>query len=115
MKAVIRSITCDDLDFGVSAPADETNFFVTLRIRIGEEGGVSADDFFLSVCTPEWLEQNIWKSRWGRHTLIVKRYNQEAILADISSYVEQCVDTGWEAIATKLARMFAWEFEDYQP
>lgn len=115
MKAMIRNISCDDFDFEASKPEDETNFFVTLRIRIGTEGGLGADDFFLHVCTVEWLAQNMWTSQWGRHLLIVRRYNSEAISADISSYVEQCSGTSWDAIAAKLARMFAWEFEDYQP
>ena len=46
--------------------------------------------------------------------LIVHDYSLPSIEEHIHTYVAQCDGHDWNAIAGKLARMFAWEFEDYQ-
>jgi hypothetical protein len=114
MQAVIRSISSDEFDIKAYDPQNPTSFFLTLRIRIGSNETSGADDFELSVCTPEWLIQNIWEPRWAHHLLIVREYDLAAIERCIRSYVERCSGTEWNVVAGKLGRFLAWEFEDYQ-
>jgi hypothetical protein len=114
MQAIIRSISSDEFDIKAYEPDNPTSFFLTLRIRIGSNETSGADDFELNVCTPEWLNKNVWEPRWGHHLLIVRVYDLAAIETCIFSYVKQCNGTEWNVIAGKLGRVLAWEFEDYQ-
>ena len=37
------------------------------------------------------------------------------ITKTITDYIDQCEGKHWMDIAQKLSRVFAWEYEDYQP
>jgi len=50
-----------------------------------------------------------------RHTLLVRKYDLDEITKTITDYIDQCEGSNWMEIAQKLSRVFAWEFEDYQP
>ena len=50
----------------------------------------------------------------GRHLLIVLAYDRSSIERCIHEYVAKCMGDTWHEIATKLARNFSWEFEDYR-
>ena len=114
MHAVIRSISSDEFDVKTYIPENPGCFFLNLRIRVGSDETSGADDFELSICTPEWLQQNIWEPRWGRHMLIVKTYDLSAIEECIRDYVSECSGNNWNALAEKISRNLSWEFEDYQ-
>ncbi|NKJ48088.1 hypothetical protein CIC12_15325 [Burkholderia sp. SG-MS1] len=114
MHAVVKSISCDEFDLGAFVPEDRSCFCLNLHLRIGLAESSGADDFELCVCTPEWLGQTVWEPRWGRHLLIVREYSLPSIEEHIRTYVAQCDGNDWSAIAIKLARIFVWEFEDYQ-
>ncbi|MFM0741446.1 immunity 8 family protein [Paraburkholderia xenovorans] len=115
MRAIVKAISCDEFNLNVYEPENSSCFCLNLRIRIGLAESPGADDFELCICTPEWLGQAVWEPRWGRHLLIVREYSLPSIEGYISNYVAQCDGQDWNGIAVKLARMFAWEFEDYQP
>lgn len=110
----LKEMSCDECDHETFYPADPTCFHLNLRLRIGLADSPGADDFEVCVCTPEWLKQVVLEPRWGRHLMIVREYNLSAIKEQIHKYVAQADGDDWNAIATKLARVFAWEFEDYQ-
>ncbi|WP_176082126.1 immunity 8 family protein [Paraburkholderia tropica] len=114
MHAVVKSISSDEFDLDVFEPENRSCFCLNLRIRIGLAGNSGADDFELGICTPEWLNQTVWEPLWGRHLLIVREYSLPSIEEHIRTFVAQCNGSDWNAIAFKLARVFAWEFEDYQ-
>ncbi|MFM0723153.1 immunity 8 family protein [Paraburkholderia strydomiana] len=114
MHAAIKSISNDEIDVAKFSPENPTCFSLNLRIRIGANETAGSDDFELCVCTPEWLHQTTWEPRWGRHLLIVREYDFSAIEQCIQSYVADCKGDSWNIVAGKLARVFAWEFEDYQ-
>ena len=114
MHAVVRNISSDEFEIKSYVPENSGCFLLNLRIRIGSDETSSADDFELSVCTPEWLNQAVWEPRWGRHLLIVREYDLSAIEKCIRDYVDRCNGSNWNSIAGKLARVLAWEFEDYQ-
>ena len=49
------------------------------------------------------------------HTLLVRKYGLDEITKTITNYIDRSEDKDWGEIALKLSRVFAWEFEDYQP
>lgn len=114
MHAVIRSISSDEFDMKTYVPENPVCFFLNVRIRIGSNERSGGDDFEFGVCTPGWLNEDLGEPRWGRHLLIVRDYDFAVIEKFICSYVEQCHGDEWSAVAEKLGRVFAWEFEDYQ-
>ena len=114
MRAELKSMSADDVNVGSYVPDDLGCFFITFRLRIGLEGINSGDDFEISVCTPTWLQLNMWEPMWGRHLLIVREFDYQKILNMITDGIVRCDGENWMEIASKLARLYAWEFEDYQ-
>ncbi|EAN8329608.1 hypothetical protein EOY42_26010 [Salmonella enterica] len=115
MKAILKSISNDDHDLDKFYPEDESVFSLWLLLRIGAENSSGADNFDLRVCTPEWLCKNRWLPELMRHTLLVRKYDLEEIKKTITDYIDQCEGNDWMEIVQKLSRVFAWEYEDYQP
>ena len=114
MRAELKEISADEVDIRFYVPDEPECFFITLRLRIGAEDSDSGDDFEIFVCTPTWLERNIWEPMWGRHFLIVRAFNYQSIADTIIKGVSRCEGESWLEVAGKLARFYAWEFEDYQ-
>jgi hypothetical protein len=72
------------------------------------------------VCTPDWIKkhylyQDESLSAWGRHLLIVFHYDHEKIKNKLIQYLDSCTGRDWMEVAQKVARIGAWEFEDYKP
>lgn len=114
MRAKLKGISADEVDIHSYVPDDPECFFITLRLCIGPEDDNGGDDFEVFVCTPTWLQKNVWEPMWGRHFLIVKEFNYQLIVGAIIKAISQYEGVGWSEIACKLARLYAWEFEDYQ-
>lgn len=51
----------------------------------------------------------------GRHYLLVRRYDLEAIRRYLHKYAQHCGGSNWGEVAQKLGRLGMWEFEDYKP
>lgn len=70
----------------------------------------------VTVCTPKRLEKLCRKDGfvWGRHHLIVPYFDLERIRSIFTKFVNNCSGLTWREIGPKLARLGAWEFEDYQ-
>ena len=98
-------------------PAHPENVGLSIRLIVGPEGNDSGESFDLLVCTPDWINEQFTQvsSIWGRHMLIVPRYDHALIRQKISHQVSTCQGEDWGAIASKLARFAAWGFEDYRP
>ena len=98
------------------APEDPTNvgFLVTAAIGPKDAEGVEVFDVF--VCTPRWLADNIADDgfAWGRHKLILPRWDYGLLLAAITDLCAKAVGPDWDSVAARLARYTAWEFEDEQ-
>ncbi|WP_070094380.1 MULTISPECIES: immunity 8 family protein [Pseudomonas putida group] len=114
MRAELKKISADEVDIHSYVPDDLECFFITIRLRIGPEGADGGDDFEVFVCTPVWLERNVWEAMWARHFLIVKEFNYQLLVDAIIKCISQCEGDSWSEVALKLARFYAWEFEDYQ-
>lgn len=115
MKPVLKEMSCDEHDLESFSPEPSNIFYLNIRFRIGSSDSSGADDFHLSVCTPEWMAKNTWGPCWGRHMLIVRDYDLETIRSLVENYLLEIDGDDWNQIATKISRVLAWEFEDYQP
>lgn len=73
MRAVIKGISNDFFDVETYCPESVDNFSLSLRIRIGLDGTQGADDFEVFICTPKWLENTVWESRWGERPINCSR------------------------------------------
>ena len=113
MHAVVRELSCDTFDLKTFFPENPRCFTLTLFLRIGPDDSQAADNFYVYICTPEWLKEKLWEPCWGRHFIILPEYNLAEIEKFIHDYVAQCQGDSWSAIAETLARVFDWEFEDY--
>lgn len=117
MKAIVKNIdTGSDVAFDAYHPADEECFGRWLTVLVGPENEEGGHLYQVLACTPEWIQREFLHTGavWGRHMLIVSRYDQGRIRRELDHYVEGCTgDNFWE-IAQKVARIGAWEFEDYQ-
>jgi len=115
MKASLRSIGCDWLDLSNYQPEQDDCFQFLAHLCIGPVGEEGINHFDVFICTPEWLCKHHWVPELMRHTLLVRKYDLDEITKTITDYIDQCEGNDWMEIAQKLSRVFAWEFEDYQP
>lgn len=113
MKALVKTITCDEVDLSSYAPLDSSNFSITIRVGVGSEEGAGVDNFECHVCTPRWLMNSVWEPIWGRHLLIVREYDRAKIEGQVRQYVNGISGSDWTKLAEKISRNLAWEFEDY--
>ncbi|MEZ0542989.1 Imm8 family immunity protein [Fibrella arboris] len=73
------------------------------------------DSFAVYVCSPGHLQASKNNVTFGRHLLIVNRYDFDEILDVAAKHITSFDEPTWPALAEKLSRFGKWEFEDYQP
>ncbi|HDS9361410.1 TPA: immunity 8 family protein [Enterobacter chengduensis] len=117
MKAILRAMWIDSADFSLEnyQPEEESCFSLSVNLKIGPTNEEGTNYFYLCICTPEWLCKHQWSTELVRHTLLVRKYDLVEITNTITTYINQCEGNNWMDIALKLSRVFAWEYEDYQP
>lgn len=115
MKANLKALWSDHFLLEEFIPAESDNFSLWVELSIGIQGNEGADYFRVKICTPEWLCKHQWLPELMRNTLLVRKYDLDEITKTITDYIDQCEGNDWMEIAQKLSRVFAWEFEDYQP
>jgi len=119
VRAKIKSVEITEvpnLDPQGYKPDDPEDFNCTFCFTIGPADGDGGEQFQVSVCSPKWLIRECGSRGfvWGRHHLVVSRYKLEEILNVTSKFLDNQTGTSWAEVATKLARIAAWEFEDYR-
>ena len=96
-------------------PDDYESFSFLVTVRVGLKGEDGSDIFYLDVCTPKWLLDNLNSDYFvGKGTLIVFRCDMKMILERIRTLFTGCAGKDWNEIAIKLSRIGQWEFEDYK-
>ena len=126
-KPELKRIHFDNRGPDRTYPDDTEYFSVDVDLSIGARGSAAADNFFLTVCTPRWFEENLMTLRpdepthettrrnlFGRHFLFVHRFDEAEIEGEILQIIDKIEGENWNEIALKLSRHFSWEFEDYQ-
>ena len=118
MRAELKSLHSPDIDLESFVPIDPSCFGFLLQAMIGPEGQDGAESFDIQICTPKWLldrhDRNLCPSVvFGMHKMIVFSYDLRQIHGAIQHYCNRCVGEDWQFIVGKLARIGAWEFEDY--
>jgi hypothetical protein len=96
-------------------PEISDNFGFIIDLEIGIIGQEGADLFYVMLCTPKWLIENMKQEEIivGLHYMIVFEYNYEKIhkkLAELFCFEGK----DWDEIANKLSYFGQWEFQDYQ-
>lgn len=119
MKAIVKGIFLMSADVLLEdyCPDDPKCFGLWIDLNIGPDNEEGAHNYQVLVCTPDWIKGECYgqKAVWGRHRLIVCEYDLELIKEQIRHYVENCSGKDFWEMAQKVARIAAWEFEDYQP
>jgi hypothetical protein len=116
MKAIVKNIDLGShIGFDEYCPEEDECFGVWITVHVGPDDEEGSHLYQILVCTPEWIKQKNYPNgtAWGRHMLIVFRYDPDQIRREISRYVEGCTGKNFWEIAQKVARIGAWEFEDY--
>ena len=115
MKAELKELFSLDFDISEFKPNDPCYFGVWLSAMIGPASEVGSESFDILVCSPDWLKGTYPESEpvWGRHMLIVGRFDHRKIKTTIQQYVQGCSGDSWPEIGTQISRIGAWEFEDY--
>ena len=115
MKAELKTLGNDLSDLDFYSQEEPDNFNMSLTLTIGPVGEAGSNYFYVRVCTPEWLCKHQWLPELMRHTLLVRKYDLDEITKTITDHIDRCEGEDWMEIAQKLSRVFAWEYEDYQP
>lgn len=115
MEAVLKGVSSPDIDLATFKPDDPQKFGFLLEATIGPAGQEGGELFQLEVYTPEWIEEHSAQRAciWGRHVLIVFRYDLDEILRSLNEKIAECAGTDWHSTAVRLSRYLGWEFEDY--
>lgn len=119
MKAELRKLYSLEIegDMREYQPAQPDNFGTWVRLFVGPAEQPGAETFDLFVCTPNWLSDELERglpAQWGRHLLIVKKYDLNLIVEQVEQMVGRVSEAVWQANAVKISRFAAWEFEDYR-
>lgn len=118
MKAEIKAIYSVDIvePLNEYRPKKADNFGFNLRLIISPKGEEGEESFDIMVCTPEWLKENHKEDEiiFGRHHLIVFKYDYQAIYKKLLEYVNNIDVNSWDEIGTQIGRIGHWEFEDYK-
>ena len=117
VRAELKRLHSPDVhDLRTYKPENDHNFGLLLQLMVGPYGESGAESFDVLLCTPEWLKQHNKASDlvWGRHLLIVFKYDHDRLFHFLQEYCAQCSGNTWKEIAEKLGRVAKWEFEDYK-
>lgn len=128
MKAQVVRISIQGARGQPYQPVDPKCFSTLLVATIGPEGGEDGDIFYATVCSPSWFADHVLRSAredpthedvdhgptFGRHYMFDNSFDEDAILAAVKSWVASQTAETWQALAVRLSRNLAWEFEDYQ-
>lgn len=116
MKAKLKGIYSIDLPGGPpELPPDPEDCWVVVQADIGAVVGDAADEFTFYVCTPGKLTKVLGQKEYlfGRHLLIVPRFDWQIVENAIGAVCEQIRGQSWEEIAGQLNTYGGWELDRY--
>ncbi|MFC1773389.1 Imm8 family immunity protein [Pseudomonadota bacterium] len=112
-KPEIKSWDCADHDpIEEWQPDDPSLVEYWCNIAIGVKGEEGADNFQVHVVTEKMLPQIKDKN----FMLVLPYYEGwNQVLDALNSKLEDINELNWSGMSEKLAKMFYWEYEGYQP
>lgn len=116
MRAELKAL---DLEPDPSTlPEDPAGFALLARVYAGPADGPGMESFDITVCSPEWLAAACRKVGLydARHHVVVTvdDFDQRHLRDWLKRRVASVDGKDWNDVATKLARLGQWEFEDYR-
>ncbi len=116
MKPEIKWIELNGNELRDFSPEISENFWCLVTFGIGPDDEDGSHIFDLSIGTPRAFDHRGQHEGpiWGRHHMIVNRFDAAEIRAAIEKKVAECARPTFEETALVLSRFFQWEFEDYQ-
>jgi len=115
MRAIVRTFHSPDVEnLPTWEPQDPSRFRLLLQVLAGPDNGPGEEAFGIIVCTPSSLAEELdgHAVLLCRHRLIVRTYDWNMIERFLRSLFENVDGDSWKAIASRLSRYGAWEFED---
>lgn len=101
-----------DLNFPTLNPSEP--FCVVLPAMFGPEGLEGEESFDVLVCNAKWVEQKSKEGAFfGHHHLIISRFDISEIRKCLINNTANYSGATWAEVASKLAKIGRWEFEDY--
>jgi len=117
MYAEIKEMYSLDIDGSLEnySPKDIYYFELELNLVVGIAGQKGGDLFRIIVCSSKWINDRIINENiiFGRGLLIVHEYNYNLIQEKLAKYIYTCSGNSWNTIASKIAKVCYWEFDDY--
>jgi hypothetical protein len=116
MKSEIKDFFGSGMDepLELYQPKITDNFGILIDLEIGIVGKEGADLFYVMLCTPKWLIENMKQEEivLGLHYLIVFEYNYEKLYKKLVELF--CIEgSNWDEITNKLSYIGHYEFQDY--
>jgi hypothetical protein len=117
MKARLKHIDANALDFQSFQPEDPECFGFWLNVAVGAAEKDSADDFQVFVCNRAWLERHggAPPDPSGRHLLLDGTYDTLSARALLEARIDECHGESWAEVVAELSKFGLWEFENYKP
>lgn len=116
MKPKLKAQDCLDHDpIEKWQPADPTNVDYQLCLHIGPDGEPGADLFYVNVLSEAAARETPAALLARRKHIIIYPYSWSAVVCAVDSILQQIDGGDWDEVARKLAKKFAWEFDNYQP
>lgn len=96
-------------------PDDPADFGLAITASIGPKNDIGEELFVFLVCTPTWLAREVEQTShvWGRHLLIVSRWDLGLVESAIERLCAAATGDDWSSLTAKIGRYGHWEFEDY--
>jgi len=117
MKVEIRELFSTDTGstaLDEYSPGDPANVGILVRSVLGVSEEPGEDSFDVMVCTPNWLADHLHhhpeRHIFGRHHLIVQRWDYVELRKIITGLIERLDGQDWHEFGTRLDGYMHWEF-----
>ncbi len=115
MKAIIKNFDSSDVFDLKGYIPDQSNYFgFPLALHIGSSFEKGEDIFYVFICTPAFILSDFSETNfvWGRHMIIVFKYDWDEIFTAIKEKVEEVSSDTWGDVAHEINKYAGWEFEN---
>lgn len=117
IRAQVKGVSCNDIpDIQSYCPPDARVFGHQLDIYVGPRDARGEEVFYLTVCSPAWLERRVSEEGgflFCRATIVVNTWDWAAITQNIERIFNRIHGESWAEVGNKLNLFAGWEFSDW--